>query len=113
VDTTVHGVPVPAGGRVSLCWASANQDEAAFENPAEVRLDRKPNPHLAFGFGAHLCLGAAHARLLVRSLLQKCVDRVGEITVLSAQKRVEHEQAYQRVMGYESLRVRLTPRSAL
>ena len=112
VDTTVHGVPVPAGGRVSLCWASANQDEAAFENPAEVRLDRKPNPHLAFGFGAHLCLGAAHARLLVRTLLQKCVDRVGEITVLSAQKRVEHEQAYHRVMGYESLRVRLTPRSA-
>ena len=112
VDTTVQGGPVPAGGRVWLCWASANEDEEAFENPAEVRLDRKPNPHLAFGFGAHLCLGAAHARLLVRTLLQKCVDRVGEITVLSAQKRVEHEQAYQRVMGYESLRVHLTPRSA-
>ncbi|MCX6863075.1 MAG: cytochrome P450 [Verrucomicrobia bacterium] len=110
VETQVEGMTVPAGGRVSLCWASANQDEAVFENPSEVRLDRKPNPHIAFGFGAHLCLGAAHARLLVRTLLQKCIDRVGQITVLSAQERVEREQAYQRVMGYESLVVRIAPR---
>ena len=110
VETQVEGMTVPAGGRVSLCWASANQDEAVFENPSEVRLDRKPNPHMAFGFGAHLCLGAAHARLLVRTLLQKCIDRVSQITVLSAQERVEREQAYQRVMGYESLVVRIAPR---
>ena len=110
VETQVEGMTVPAGGRVSLCWASANQDEAVFENPSEVRLDRKPNPHMAFGFGAHLCLGAAHARLLVRTLLLKCIDRVSQITVLSAQERVEREQAYQRVMGYESLVVRIAPR---
>ena len=110
VESQVEGMTVPAGGRVSLCWASANQDEAVFENPSEVRLDRKPNPHMAFGFGAHLCLGAAHARLLVRTLLLKCIDRVSQITVLSAQERVEQEQAYQRVMGYESLVVRIAPR---
>ena len=110
VESQVEGMTVPAGGRVSLCWASANQDEAVFENPSEVRLDRKPNPHMAFGFGTHLCLGAAHARLLVRTLLLKCIDRVGQITVLSAQERVEREQAYQRVMGYESLVVRIAPR---
>lgn len=110
VESQVEGMTVPAGGRVSLCWASANQDEAVFENPSEVRLDRKPNPHMAFGFGAHLCLGAAHARLLVRTLLLKCIDWVGQITVLSAQERVEREQAYQRVMGYESLVVRIAPR---
>ncbi len=110
VETDVHGVTVKPGGRVSLCWASANQDEAAFDAPAEVRLDRKPNPHLAFGFGAHLCLGAAHARLLVRTLLQKCIERVGRITVLEAKERVEHEASYQRVVGYESLTVKLSPR---
>jgi cytochrome P450 len=110
VESQVEGMTVPAGGRVSLCWASANQDEAVFENPSEVRLDRKPNPHMAFGFGTHLCLGAAHARLLVRTLLLKCTDRVSQITVLSAQERVEQEQAYQRVMGYESLVVRIAPR---
>ena len=110
VDTEVHGVPIKSRGRVSLCWASANQDEAVFEAPGEVRLDRKPNPHLAFGFGAHLCLGAAHARLLLRTLLQKCTERLASITVLDARERVENESAYQRVMGYESLTVRLTPR---
>ena len=110
VETNVHGVTVQPGGRTSLCWASANQDEAAFDTPAEVRLDRKPNPHLAFGFGAHLCLGAAHARLLVRTLLQKCIDRVGRITVLEAKERVENEERYQRVVGYESLTVKFHPR---
>jgi cytochrome P450 len=109
-ETDVHGATVPAGGRASLCWASANQDEAAFDAPAEIRLDRKPNPHLAFGFGAHLCLGAAHARLLVRTLLQQCLQRVGAIQVLEAQEHVEREARYQRVVGYERLRVRLVAR---
>lgn len=110
VSTDVHGMTVPAGGRVSLCWASANRDEAAFEAPDEVRLDRKPNPHLAFGFGAHLCLGAAHARLLLRTLLQQCVDRVGAVEILDARERIENEARYQRSVGYEALVVRLRPR---
>lgn len=109
-ETDVHSATVPAGGRASLCWASANQDEAAFDAPAEIRLDRKPNPHLAFGFGAHLCLGAAHARLLVRTLLQQCLQRVGAIQVLEAQEHVEREARYERVVGYERLRVRLVAR---
>ena len=110
VETNVHGMTVKAGGRASLCWASANLDESAFDAPGEVRLDRKPNPHLAFGFGAHLCLGAAHARLLVRALLQKCIERIGRITVLEAKERVENEERYQRVMGYESLTVKFIGR---
>ena len=110
VDTVVHGVPVKAGGGVSLCWASANHDATVFEKPEEVRLDRKPNPHMAFGAGEHLCLGAAHARLLLRTLLQACVDQVGRVEVLEAVERVEEEASYRRVMGYESLTVRLHPR---
>ena len=110
VDTEVNGVSVKAGARVSLCWASANQDEAAFAEPGEVRLDRKPNPHLAFGLGAHVCLGAPHARLLVRTLLQKCTELVGGIEVLEAVERVEEETSYSRVAGFESLKVRLRPR---
>ena len=109
VETDVHGVTVPPGGRVSLCWASANQDEAAFEAPGEVRLDRRPNPHLSFGFGAHLCLGAPHARLLLRTLLQKCTERVARITVLDAREHVEEQGAYRRAVGYESLKVKLSP----
>lgn len=110
VETAVHGSAVKPRGRVSLCWASANRDEAAFPAPDEIRLDRKPNPHLAFGFGAHLCLGAAHARLLLRTLLQQCVEQVGAVTVLAAQEHVEVEQRYRRAVGYESLSVRFAPR---
>jgi cytochrome P450 len=110
VETDVHGVGVKAGGRVSLCWASANQDEAAFEAPGEVRLDRKPNPHVAFGFGAHVCLGAPHARLLIRTLLEKLTEQVASIEVLEAVDHVETASAYQRVSGFESLSVKLVPR---
>lgn len=109
-DTVVGGVAVPAGNRVSLCWSSANRDETVFEAPDEIRLDRKPNPHLAFGFGPHLCLGAPHARLLVRTLLRKLAERVAGIEILGAEERVEREERYERVVGYEALTVRLTPR---
>lgn len=106
----VHGEKVPADGRVSLAWASANFDETVFDAPHEIRLDRKPNPHLAFGFGPHLCLGAAHARLIVRTFLQVLADRVATIEILAAVDHVEHEAAYQRINGFDSLTVRLTPR---
>ena len=106
----MNGVTVKAGDRISLCWASANLDAQAFDAPDEVRLDRKPNPHLAFGFGAHLCMGAAHARLMLRTLLQKCTERVAGIQVLAAKERVETEARYQRALGYESLSVKLSPR---
>lgn len=105
VDTKVHGVPVKAGGRVSLAWASANFDETVFDASEQIRLDRKPNPHLSFGFGAHLCLGAAHARLIVRSLLEALTESVAEIKVLEAREHIEHEARYERWNGYDSLTV--------
>ena len=110
-DTNVHGVAVKAGGRVSLAWAAANFDETVFEAPEEIRLDRKPNPHLSFGFGAHLCLGAAHARLVVRSLLEALTERVERIKVLEAIEHIEHEARYERKNGYDSLTVAFSPRT--
>ena len=106
VETQVHGRKVPAGGRVSLCWASANQDETVFEDPGEVKLDRRPNPHVAFGFGAHLCLGAPHARLILRTLLEAFMAQVGTFTILEAVDHVEHEERYQRTVGFDKLLVR-------
>ncbi|MDP4791370.1 MAG: cytochrome P450 [Verrucomicrobiales bacterium] len=110
VETDVHGVTVAAGERISLCWASANRDETVFKAPEEIRLDRKPNPHLSFGFGTHLCLGASHARLLVRTLLHRCVEMIGSITELASEDRVEKEEGYQRILGFESLEVKVTGR---
>lgn len=106
VETDVHGVKVPPDGRVSLGWASANFDETVFDKAEEIQLDRKPNPHISFGFGAHLCLGAPHARMIVRLLLQALVDRVGSIEIVDAKRHVEHEAKYDRANGYESLTVK-------
>jgi len=105
-ETEVNGTIVPAGERISLCWSSANFDEAAFPAPMEVRLDRKPNPHLSFGFGTHLCLGAPHARLILRTLLKLLCEKVKSIHIVKAEERVEHEATFDRTLGYDSLIVR-------
>jgi len=111
VATSVHGEQVPAGGRVSLGWASANRDESVFPEADVFKIDRKPNPHLSFGFGEHLCLGAPHARLLLRTLLQKCVELVDGMEIVSAEERTETEHSYERKLGYESLVLRFRPRA--
>ncbi len=108
-ETEVQGVKVPANERVSLCWASANFDESVFDAPDEIRLDRKPNPHLSFGFGPHLCLGAPHARLIVRSFLQALVNQVSKIEILEAVDHTEHEAKYTRTVGFDLLRIKLFP----
>lgn len=110
VKTNIHGATAEQGNLISLCFASANYDETVFANPEEVRLDRKPNPHVAFGFGPHLCLGAAHARLVVRSLIQCLCEKVENITTLKAEEKVEQELQYRRILAYDSLTVRLTGR---
>ncbi len=108
----IHGVTVAAGGRVSLGWASANLDETVFDDPLAIRLDRRPNPHVAFGFGAHLCLGAAHSRTIMKVLLGALCRRVARIEVLSHRDRVERTAAYERRLGYDALVVRMEPVAA-
>ena len=102
----IHGVSVPANSLASLCFASANYDESVFPSPKEVRLDRKPNPHVAFGFGPHLCLGAAHARLVVRTLLKALCEQVGKLEIIDIQERVEKENRYHRRLSFDSLKMR-------
>jgi len=102
----VHGTPVAAGGRVSLGWASANYDETVFDAPGEIRLDRKPNPHVAFGSGAHTCLGAHHARLLVRTLLAQLATHIARIEVLDAGSNPPGDANYRREVGHEHLQAR-------
>ena len=110
VKTDVHGATVEAGNRVSLGWASANYDETVFENPEEIRLDRKPNPHLSFGFGTHLCLGAPHARLIIKTLLQVLCDAVASLELINEVPHAEKEAAYTRTNGFNSLIVRFNGR---
>ena len=106
VKTDVFGFEVEPDGLVSLCWSSANRDPEVFDEPNEVRLDRKPNPHVAFGFGPHLCLGAHHARAIMRGLIQKLSTRVSHIEILETKELIEKEPDYTRKIGYELLRTK-------
>ncbi|MFD2767497.1 cytochrome P450 [Micromonospora eburnea] len=60
---TLGDVPVEPGQVVVPVFAAANRDPQAFDRPDEIDLERSPNPHLAFGHGRHVCLGASLARI--------------------------------------------------
>ena len=107
--TEVLGVKVDANERISLCWASANRDATVFENPDELRLDRKSNPHIAFGVGAHNCVGALHSRVLVRALLRQICGLVAAVQIIESKPHIEHSSHYERRLGYDSLTVRMIP----
>jgi cytochrome P450 family 144 len=75
-DTELGGVAIPAGALVVLCWAAANRDDAVFDRPDELILDRtNVGMHLAFGRGIHHCVGAPLARLEARVVLTKLLQR--------------------------------------
>ncbi|NUP00846.1 MAG: cytochrome P450, partial [Nonomuraea sp.] len=71
----LDGGTIPAGARVLALVGAANRDPAVFDGPDELLVTRSPNPHLAFGAGTHLCLGAPLVRqagaLLLNGLLTR------------------------------------------
>jgi cytochrome P450 len=75
-DNELGGQPVREGDPVLMLYASGNRDERQFGTTAD-RFDiaRTPNQHVAFGFGAHFCIGATLARIEARALLEELLDR--------------------------------------
>lgn len=88
VDTEIGGVPISAGHKVTLWWASADFDESVFAESGRFDVGRDPNPHLAFGYRSHFCLGAGLARLEIRLVLDELLDRVGSIELAGPIRRV-------------------------
>lgn len=89
VDTEIGGVAIGAGDKIFMSYTSANRDEEVFGPDADAfDITRTPNPHLAFGFGAHFCLGAALARLEVRVLLEEMLDRFASLEVAGTVERL-------------------------
>ncbi|MDX1889990.1 cytochrome P450 [Mycolicibacterium sp. 050158] len=78
-DTTFHGTDLRAGEKIMLMFESANFDEAVFGDPEEFRIDRNPNGHLAFGFGAHFCLGNQLARLELSMMTKRILQRLPDL----------------------------------
>lgn len=108
-ETDVHGQKVQPGERISLGWASANRDPDVFEEPNAIMIDRRPNPHVAFGFGPHNCLGATHARVILRTLLTVLSERVGCMEIQESQEFVEREECYERSVSFEKLVLKMHP----
>ncbi|BBZ30483.1 cytochrome P450 [Mycolicibacterium madagascariense] len=106
-DTTFHGTELREGEKLMLMFESANFDEAVFGDPENFRIDRNPNGHMAFGFGAHFCLGNQLARLELSMMTRRVLERLPDLR-LADNARVPLRPA-NFVSGPEAMPVVFTP----
>jgi cholest-4-en-3-one 26-monooxygenase len=78
-DTEFHGTELRQGEKIMLLFESANFDESMFENADQFDIRRDPNNHVAFGFGTHFCLGNQLARLELRLMTDRVLDRLPDL----------------------------------
>jgi len=105
-DTEIDGQRLAAGDQVVMLYGAANRDERVFGQTAEdLDVTRDPNPHLAFGFGEHFCLGAALARLEGQVLFEELADRFGHWSVAGPPERLRSTM----IRGIKRLPVVLSP----
>jgi cytochrome P450 len=105
-DTELRGVRIRAGDRVVMMYASANRDEEVFRQPQHFDVARAPNPHVAFGFGEHFCLGASLGRLEARIFLEEFFARFAKIELAGEPARMRSNE----LNAWKRIPVRLTPR---
>lgn len=97
---------IPADSKVILLYGSANRDPRKFADPDELRAERNPVDHIAFGFGPHTCLGAHLARLEVRTLLARVLQNVARVRLEAEPIRTRNPL----LRGMEKLVVRIEAR---
>ena len=88
-DCEVDGVPVKAGDWLMINYVAANHDPAQFDDPRKFDAARPANRHLAFGAGAHQCLGLHLARLEMRILFDALLDRIDSVELAGEPKRAK------------------------
>lgn len=87
-DTEVAGRPIRAGDKVVVFHGSANYDERVFTTPHRLDPARTPNPHVSFGDGPHVCLGAHLARLQLRVLYEETAGLLPTLAVAAPPRRL-------------------------
>jgi cholest-4-en-3-one 26-monooxygenase len=107
VDTEFHGTEMRAGEKIMLMFESANFDESVFGDPENFRIDRNPNNHLAFGFGTHFCLGNQLARLELKLMLNRVLQRMPDLRLADESALPLRPANF--VSGLESMPVVFTP----
>jgi cytochrome P450 len=107
-DFELRDQRIRAGEAMCLFYPSANRDEEVFDAPFAFRVDRRPNPHLAFGIGEHFCLGANLARLELRVLFGELAQRLLSVEQAGPVERLRSSF----LGGVKHLPVRLRLRAA-
>ncbi|VEG57959.1 cytochrome P450 [Mycolicibacterium aurum] len=106
-DTEFHGTSLKSGEKIMLMFESANFDEDVFENPESFDMYRNPNNHLAFGFGTHFCLGNQLARLELKIMLSRVLERLPDLQLADPDMLPLRPANF--VSGLESMPVVFTP----
>jgi cytochrome P450 len=107
-EVTLRGRRIREGDRVVLSYTSANRDEEVFAHPERFDPGRDPNPHLAFGWGEHFCLGAKLARLEARVFLEELFRRFRAVEPDGPARRMRSNLNN----AWKSIPVRLVPHEA-
>lgn len=102
-DLELHDTKIRAGDAVTAWIASANRDEAVFEQPYLLDLTRSPNPHIAFGYGPHRCLGSNIARLMLKVAFSELATRLESYEVAGDVRHLASNE----IAGVVSLPLRL------
>lgn len=103
-NTELRGQQIEEGDKLMLLYISGNRDENVFSNPYEFDIARNPNEHIAFGFGAHFCMGASLARLELRVLFEELVKAFPNLTLDGDVKPPKRHSNF--ITGYETLPVK-------
>ena len=104
-DCELGGEHIKAGDRLLLSWGSANFDAEMFKDPDEVKLDRFPNRHQAFGLGIHRCVGSNLARVEFRVVMEEILQRMPDYVITGAR----HYPSIGVMNGWVSLPATFTP----
>jgi cytochrome P450 family 142 subfamily A polypeptide 1 len=111
-DVELLGAQIKEGQELLLLYPSANRDEAVFENPDTFDITRSPNPHVAFGFGAHFCLGNQLARLELRVMVERVLARMPDLQLAVARHELPRREA-NFISGFESMPVAFSPTASV
>src|SRR6202042_3048000 len=107
-DVELEGAQIKAGQELILLYPSANRDATVFDDPDTFDVARSPNPHLAFGFGAHFCLGNQLARLELKVMTERLLARLPDLHLTTALSELPRRPA-NFISGIEEMPVAFTP----
>jgi cytochrome P450 family 142 subfamily A polypeptide 1 len=106
-DVEFSGHVLHEGDQVLLMYESANRDESVFPDPFAFDIARDPNHHLAFGFGAHFCLGNALARVELKVMFERLLARLPDLELATTDPLPLRPSNF--IVGFEEMPVRFTP----